>query len=280
MKRSREPEEHLELDPQAEDAHHLATADADLPPVSKIAGLDSAVEDDDSEFVMRCSLPPHKEPLAFRYYGDYEAHYHRFHTNRCIECRKNFPTNHLLDIHIEECHDPLAKVARDKGEHTVSERRHSSDFCRGQSCSNMVQYSCFVEGCERKCKTPQKRRLHLIDKHMYPKNFFFAVTKEGIDGKRSLLIETGHRRRSSAGSQAQAKELRRRANTLEKEAPNSDEKPQAPLPSTTTQADGGKAKPEKSVDTDMADLTGAMSALQFVPSSIRFGRGRPGFAKS
>lgn len=143
----------------------------------------------------------------------------------------------------------------------------------------MFQYSCFVEGCERKCMTPQKRRLHLIDKHMYPKNFFFAVTKEGIDGKRSLLIENGHRRRSSAGSQAQAKELRRRANTLEKGAPNSDNKSQAPLSSTTTQADKSKAKPEKSVDTDMADLTGAMSALQFVPTSIRFGRGRPGFSK-
>ncbi|KAH0494219.1 hypothetical protein TgHK011_000847 [Trichoderma gracile] len=184
---------HLEIDPQAEASHHLLTADADadLAPVSKIAGLDSPVEDDDDdgEIAMRCSLPPHKEPLAFRYYGDYEAHYHKFHTNRCIECRKNFPTNHLLEIHIEECHDPLAKVAREKGEHT---------------------YSCFVEGCERKCMTPQKRRLHLIDKHMYPKNFFFAVTKEGIDGKRSLLIENGHRRRSSAGSQAQAKELRRK----------------------------------------------------------------------
>ena len=127
--------------------------------------------------------------------------------------------------------------------------------------------------------THQKRRMHMIDKHMYPKNFFFAVTKEGIDGKRSLLIENGHRRRSSAGSQAQAKELRRRANTLEKEASDSDKKSQAPLPSTTTQANENKAKPEKSVDTDMADLTGAMSALQFVPPSIRFGRGRPGFSK-
>ncbi|KAK1250982.1 hypothetical protein MKX07_005537 [Trichoderma sp. CBMAI-0711] len=260
MKRSREPEEHLEIDPQADDSHPPAPADADLEPVSKIAGLDSPVEDDDDdgEITMRCSLPPHKEPLGFRYYGDYEAHYHKFHSNRCIECRKNFPTNHLLEIHIEECHDPLAKVAREKGEHT---------------------YSCFVEGCERKCMTPQKRRLHLIDKHMYPKNFFFAVTKEGIDGKRSLLIENGHRRRSSAGSQAQAKELRRRANMLEKEASDSDKKSQAPLPPSTTQADENKAKPEKSVDTDMADLTGAMSALQFVPPSIRFGRGRPGFSK-
>lgn len=255
MKRSREPEEHLELDPPEADSPHLADADVDLRPVSKIAGLDSTVEDEEAGFVMRCSLPPHREPIGFRFYGDYETHYHNFHTNRCIECRKNFPTDHLLNVHIEECHDPLARVAREKGEHT---------------------YSCFVEGCERKCMTPQKRRLHLIDKHKYPHNYFFAVTKDGIDGKCSLLIEASRRRRSSAGSQSQAKELRRRANTLEKEASQPDDKSQPSQPSTT--ADKGKAKPEKA-DTDMADLTGAMSALQFVPSSVRFGRGRAGFSK-
>ncbi|KAK1245223.1 hypothetical protein MKX08_004852 [Trichoderma sp. CBMAI-0020] len=255
MKRSREPEEHLELDPPEVDSPHLADADVDLRPVSKIAGLDSAAEDEEAGFVMRCSLPPHRESIGFRFYDDYEAHYHNFHTNRCIECRKNFPTDHLLNVHIEECHDPLARVAREKGEHT---------------------YSCFVEGCERKCMTPQKRRLHLIDKHTYPKNFFFAVTKDGIDGKRSLLIESSRRRRSSAGSQSQAKNLRRRANTLEKEASQPDSKSQPSQPSTTANKD--KEKLEKA-DTDMADLTGAMSALQFVPSSVRFGRGRAGFSK-
>ncbi|KAL9489408.1 hypothetical protein ACSS6W_001685 [Trichoderma asperelloides] len=252
MKRSREAEEHLELDPQVGDSPHLADVEVDLRPVSKIAGLDSAIEDEEAEFVMRCSLPPHKEPVGFRFYDEYETHYHNFHTNRCIECRKNFPTDHLLNVHIEECHDPLARVAREKGEHT---------------------------GCERKCMTPQKRRLHLIDKHMYPKNFFFAVTKDGIDGKRSLLIETGRRRRSSAGSQSQAKELRRRANTLENEASHSDDKSRTSRPSQPpTTVDKGEAKPEK-IDTDMADLTGAMSALQFVPPSVRFGRGRAGFSK-
>lgn len=124
--------------------------------------------------------------------------------------------------------------------------------------------------------TPQKRRLHLIDKHKFPRNYFFAVTKDGIDGKRSLLIEASRRRRSSAGSQSQAKESRRRANTLEKEASQPDNKSQPPQPSTT--ADKGKSKLEKA-DTDMADLTGAMSALQFVPTSVRFGRGRAGFSK-
>ncbi|KAG2017135.1 hypothetical protein GB937_005733 [Aspergillus fischeri] len=32
-----------------------------------------------------------------------------------------------------------------------------------------MQYSCFIEDCDRKCSTPQKRRMHLIDKHMFPK---------------------------------------------------------------------------------------------------------------
>lgn len=32
-----------------------------------------------------------------------------------------------------------------------------------------MQFGCFVEGCERKCSTPQKRRRHLIDKHMFPR---------------------------------------------------------------------------------------------------------------
>lgn len=32
-----------------------------------------------------------------------------------------------------------------------------------------AQYGCFVEDCERRCSTPRKRRLHLIDKHMFPR---------------------------------------------------------------------------------------------------------------
>ncbi|RSL51999.1 hypothetical protein CEP54_011121 [Fusarium duplospermum] len=69
---------------------------------------------------MRCNLPPHREALAFKTYDEYEVHYNKSHTNRCLECRKNFPSEHLLNVHIEECHDPLVTVKREKGEHTVS----------------------------------------------------------------------------------------------------------------------------------------------------------------
>ncbi|KAK5990255.1 Zinc finger protein [Cladobotryum mycophilum] len=250
MKRSREPEEHLEPDSQQGHSERFTDSNVEIRHVSKITELDSAVTDEQDEFAMRCSLPPHKEPLGFRFYSDYEAHYQNFHTNRCLECRKNFPTEHLLGVHIEECHDPLAK------------------------------YSCFVEGCDRKCMTPQKRRLHLIDKHLYPKNFFFAVTKDGIDGRRSLLHEGGHRRRSSSNAQP-PKEIRLRASTQEPDISQQTSQPKPKLVPVDTKED--KAKPQKTdsaqKDTDMAELTGAMSALHFVPPSIRFGRGRAGFSK-
>lgn len=121
MKRSREPDEDLDSDSQAGDSH------VELRPVAKFTELDTcAVGDDDdpgrdsSSAAMKCSLPPHRDPITFKSYSEYEAHYNKYHTNRCLECRKNFPSEHLLGIHIEECHDPLVVVRRDKGEHTVS----------------------------------------------------------------------------------------------------------------------------------------------------------------
>ncbi|KEY69387.1 hypothetical protein S7711_05701 [Stachybotrys chartarum IBT 7711] len=261
MKRSRELDE--EASPGLQDSQYghaegASVLDVATRPAAKITELDSAVCDPDNDVAMKCHLPPHKEPLTFKSYAEYESHYASFHTNRCLECRKNFPSQHLLGVHIEEFHDPLVVIRRDKGEHT---------------------YSCFVEGCERRCMTPQKRRMHLIDKHMYPKNFFFAITRDGIDGRRSLLVDHGHaRRRSSTSTQPKDSTLRR-ASLQDAQDPRARSEPVS-SPAHQTSPPATKSGSNNSiVDTDMADLTGAMSALQFVPSSIRFGRGRPGFSK-
>ncbi|KAL6869520.1 hypothetical protein ACO1O0_000846 [Amphichorda felina] len=273
MKRSREPDEDLDSNSDAGDAN------VELRPVAKITELDAeAVADDDhqdSSAAMKCHLPPHKDPVTFKTYSDYEAHYNKYHTNRCLECRKNFPSEHLLSVHIEEFHDPLVVVRRDKGEHTVSARPLGEG--RGPLVLTPSQYSCFVEGCERKCLTHQKRRMHMIDKHMYPKNYFFALTKEGIDGRRSLLVEGGHRRRqSSISTSTQARDTRRRE-SLQGAA----DKQQTKAASTEVPKSPGKdeGSSQEKHDTEMADLTGAMSSLQFVPPSVRFGRQRAGFSK-
>jgi hypothetical protein len=113
--------------------------------------------------------------------------------------------------------------------------------------------------------------MHLIDKHMYPKNFFFAVTKDGIDGRRSMLLEGGHRRRSSVAATAAASA---KAQSSGQETSGS----KTVGGSADDNSSNLKQKPKP--DVAMEDLTGAMSALQFVPASIRFGRGgRAGFAK-
>lgn len=116
MKRSREPEE--EGPPSGALPALVATDDGPQPP-DKIRELDPAAQDADCAPVATCSMPPHRDAIGFASYQDYETHHLQVHTNRCLECRKNFPSGHLLSIHIEEWHDPLVQLRRDRGEHTV-----------------------------------------------------------------------------------------------------------------------------------------------------------------
>lgn len=68
---------------------------------------------------LKCSLPPHHEPLDFPTIEEFETHYAKIHAHRCLECRKNFPTDHFLDLHINENHNPLREVRVARGEKTV-----------------------------------------------------------------------------------------------------------------------------------------------------------------
>ena len=121
--------------------------------------------------------------------------------------------------------------------------------------------------------------MHLIDKHLYPRNFFFAVTKEGIDGRRSLLLERGHRHRRSStitvDSSLNPNSHGANAATTDQQAD-----PEV-LQQATAREARNKDDSQDAPDVDMDDLAGAMSSLRFVPTSIRFGRGgrNAGFAK-
>ncbi|CAJ2506348.1 Uu.00g004780.m01.CDS01 [Anthostomella pinea] len=265
MKRSREPEEESP-EPALGSSDGVDSQEAELP-ASKITGLDDSAIDSSADIAMRCSLPPHREVVSFPTYEEYETHYSQAHTNRCVQCKKNFPSEHLLNVHFEDCHDAFAAVKREKGEHT---------------------YSCFVEACDRKCRTPYKRRNHLIDKHMYPKNYFFAVTKDGIDGRQCLLVNGGHHRRKSStattASGAKAASRRQSLRQTESTKAGTDEPNDTARQNVVKQdsRDTSEEAPQPEVpDIQMEDLAGAMSSLRFVPPSVTFGRGRgkAGFAK-
>ncbi|KAJ5223600.1 Zinc finger C2H2 [Penicillium chermesinum] len=190
--------------------------------------------------VMQCSLPPH-ELLSFASYDAYEVHYLQVHVNRCSQCGRNFPTGHFLNLHIEENHDPLVAALKERGEKT---------------------YSCFVETCEKKCSTPQKRRLHLIDRHLFPRSYNFYIVNDGIDKQTSLLRSMDsdkRRRRISAASISSIQDggARRRISVSQHSFPLA--MGQSPMPQTN------KDDPD---DMDIDGLEKSMSALRFVPASV------------
>ncbi|KAJ6107438.1 hypothetical protein N7523_008761 [Penicillium sp. IBT 18751x] len=194
--------------------------------------------------VMQCALPPHRETLSFTSYEDYEVHYRQTHVNRCSQCSRNFPTGHFLNLHIEENHDPLASARRARGEKT---------------------FGCFIETCDRKCSTPQKRRLHLIDKHMFPRSYNFYIINDGIDKQTSMLRPlNSHRRRiSNVSISSHEGRLRRRSSASQTKPPV------IPLQAPESQP---RAQ-QKSDDMEIDELGKSMSALRFVPTSVA--RSRP-----
>jgi len=124
--------------------------------------------------------------------------------------------------------------------------------------------------------------MHLIDKHMFPKDYDFFVVNDGIDRRTSMLRSGRHRRKSSAAQHAIEIEERakRRSSTMGTSNVATEE-------NGVEEAEGSEEtssvkSPTTKKDVEMEDLSGAMSALKFVPPSVRFGRGgkRGGFSRS
>jgi hypothetical protein len=130
--------------------------------------------------------------------------------------------------------------------------------------------------------------MHLIDKHLFPKDYDFYVVNDGIDRRSSMLRSGRHRRKSSATQQTSNTEerTRHRSPTLETttEMQGTSEEKEAPheeIPEGSKVLTPGSSQG----DADMEDLAGAMSALRFVPTSVRFGgrghgKGRGGFSRT
>ncbi|KAK6521657.1 hypothetical protein TWF506_001866 [Arthrobotrys conoides] len=260
--------------------------------------------------IITCSLPTCPQ-RTHQTTESFEIHYNKYHTNRCHDCLKNFPTLRILECHIRENHDMFAVLKRERGEKI---------------------YACFVEDCEKVCVSFGKRRAHLIDKHYYHKNFNFSIVDTGIDRATSLLTTSPPRksrtrvRRVSEASNNSTVPSNTPPTTTRENNPKPTEKtseesrmdidsesiPQekpsniqhqsrkhtrsVSEPSTATVKEAKveddnnddvemkeKVKSGKTdEDTDMADLASKMSAIRFVPPSVvRFGRrgGGSGFSK-
>ncbi|KAI8343094.1 hypothetical protein BC941DRAFT_508545 [Chlamydoabsidia padenii] len=113
-----------------------------------------------------CELPSciqrHGGPVSFPTLVAYEAHYEAQHRNHCSICHLSFPGAHWLELHLDEQHNVLNQIRKDRGDKI---------------------YKCYVETCGKHFSVPKMRRLHLIDKHRYPKFFPFDLV---VTGTRSI----------------------------------------------------------------------------------------------
>lgn len=247
---------------------------ASIEPVGHSAKYSQTESSPTQSASMRCLLPPHA-PITFSSYPEYETHYNQTHSNRCSECKANFPTAHFLSLHIAENHDPIIAAQRDRGAKT---------------------FVCFVEGCEKVCGDWKKRRSHLVDKHGFPRNYDFLVINSGVDGKRSMLRAgvdgKGHRassreRRGSdqsdgtVSTQATSVSSPPPSSTLSKASLAASQTQQAKAPQETPSSPPWKGKkrsgstrslpygaPVMPAKVDMDSIVSSMSALSMVPRSV------------
>ncbi|KAL7320052.1 hypothetical protein PS15m_003123 [Mucor circinelloides] len=88
----------------------------------------------------------------------YELHYEAVHRNVCSVCHKIFPGEEWLQLHLDEFHDVILQIKKDRGEKI---------------------HKCYVQTCAKVFSTPRMRRLHLVDKHCYPRYFPFDLVYTG-----------------------------------------------------------------------------------------------------
>ncbi|KAH7890972.1 hypothetical protein F5I97DRAFT_1934071 [Phlebopus sp. FC_14] len=263
-------------------------------PSEPINKLSRTTESSTSSMVDRaasllCTLPPtcnppHNTPTPIANSRDLEIHYAKYHAHVCEQrgCGLVFPEARLLELHQTECHDPLAAVRKERGEKI---------------------FACHLVSCPRLFLTPKARRLHLIQAHSYPKEYFFAVTNKGVGGLlkkwgdgASMVRGSWKPRENGKASEVKGQregEMEVDSDSEEMEADDDDDDDEeedeageatpkvrynngtaspAPSPKPSTTQSPGQSR-ARSTSGEVDGLAQSMTSLSLVPSSIRFGRG-------
>ncbi|KAH8370905.1 hypothetical protein KR093_005521 [Drosophila rubida] len=85
----------------------------------------------------------------------------------CIQCRRQLPTAHLLDIHITEQHDLYFAASVERGDKPM--------------------FACYIEECTVKFPGPKERKDHCISVHKFPSNYRFDQGKAKNKGPKQKL---------------------------------------------------------------------------------------------
>ncbi|KIJ34856.1 hypothetical protein M422DRAFT_34939 [Sphaerobolus stellatus SS14] len=199
-----------------------------------------------------CSLP-HK-PTRLSSVQQVEEHYSKYHTFVCEAqgCRTVFPDGRFLELHIAECHDPIIALKRERGDKT---------------------FACYLASCDRSFTTPKGRRLHLIQVHGYPKQFFFSVTNKGIGGLLHRWGPGASLYRGEWKPRSKDEEMGSASESDSNEGEMDEDGRERPPFSGNAINDSPEPAAARAASSEVDSLSGAISSLSLVPDKIRFGRG-------
>ncbi|KAF9269282.1 hypothetical protein L218DRAFT_917046 [Marasmius fiardii PR-910] len=256
-------------------------SDSSLSPPSSPTPKSSRILPDKGAHQLLCTLPPtcNHRPTYLANSKDLEAHYATYHAHVCEQegCNCVFPDARFLELHQTECHDPLAAVRKDRGEKI---------------------FACFLPSCPRLFTNPKARRLHLIQAHAYPKEYFFAVTNKGVGGllkkwgEGASMIRGEWKKRednqetmAEGGNEEAGVSDHLLDDTSDGEQSDTTERQSVDgcamkMQDTRTHPGHNSAEGRTERDEDIEELNESMTSLSLVPGSIRFGRGtaRAGFS--
>eukprot|EP00898_Chlorokybus_atmophyticus_P005910 jgi/Chlat1/631/Chrsp103S08591 len=103
---------------------------------------------------MVCPMAGCKKP--FRSTAAFEQHYDTQHRAACSVCRRVFPTQRILSIHMSERHD---------------------SYFAAMAARGMKVFECLVESCGKKFEDDEARCSHMVMKHNFPKGYRFSAPR-------------------------------------------------------------------------------------------------------
>ncbi|BGP41762.1 hypothetical protein JCM10450v2_005828 [Rhodotorula kratochvilovae] len=197
-------------------------------------------------FVCTAAPPPYDWAVAK---GRYEGreHYVGSGVEKELVCGRVFPDDRFLELHFTECHDEMAQLRRERGEKI---------------------FACFQPSCTQLFATPKGRRLHLVEKHAYPPQFYFGVTIWGIEDvlkKGGGMVRREWKPRE--GQPGWHGETRASSD-------DSFGSPPSPTQPVMQELPRDPEQPTKSSSKDVEDLAAALSgtSISLVPRAVRLAR--------
>lgn len=124
--------------------------------------------------------------------------------------------------------------------------------------------------------TPKARRLHLIQAHAFPKEYFFAVTNKGVGGLLKKWGEGASLIRGSWKAREEQNECDSDEDILDEDA-ESLESTREMLSQETDDARALNSGESHTTQLNVDALASSMDSLTLIPNTIRFGRGAKNF---